>query len=285
MTTSIDQALTRGAARLYAGETPPGSGRLDAALLLCAVLRCTRTHLIAHSEALLDSADDERFSALIERRARGEPVAYLLGQREFWSLPLAVTPATLIPRPDTETLVQAALDWLPDNQTPARLLDLGTGSGAIALALAAERPRAEIVASDRSAEALDVARRNGDSLAPDRVTWLMGDWFAALAATERFAMIVSNPPYVNDDDPHLGRGDVRFEPRTALTAGTDGLDDLRQIVAQSPAYLQRDGALLVEHGADQGDAVARLFDQAGFSRIEGVRDLAGKTRVTRGRLL
>lgn len=287
MTTSIDQALQRGAARLRENqdEAPSDSDTLDAAVLLCAVLGCTRVHLIAHGDAVLDGDASRRFEDLIERRAAGEPVAYLLGQREFWSLALTVTPDTLIPRPDTETLVQAALDWLPEAGPAQRIVDLGTGSGAIALALAVERPRATIVATDRSERSLQVAQRNGAMHAPGRVTWHQGSWFDALPGFERFSMIVSNPPYVNDDDPHLDRGDVRFEPRSALTAGRDGLNDLRVIVAQASKYLDAGGALLVEHGADQGDAVAALFADAGFRQVEGVLDLAGKTRVTRGRWL
>jgi len=218
---------------------------------------------------------------LVAQRRAGEPVAYLVGQRGFWRFDLEVTPDTLIPRADTECLVELALERLPVDR-PLRLLDLGTGTGAIALALAFERPRASVIAVDLSPGAAAVARRNADRLGlAARVEVREGAWFAPVAG-ERFDLIASNPPYIEDDDPHLGEGDLRFEPRGALASGADGLDDLRLIVRDAPAHLRPGGWLLVEHGWRQGAAVRALFDAAGFIDIGTERDLEGRDRVTLG---
>jgi release factor glutamine methyltransferase len=258
------------------------SARLDAELLLAAVLEKPRSYLHAWPERTLTAAQSRQFAAWVARRAAGEPVAHILRTREFWSLELEVTPETLIPRPETELLVELALARIPI-AAAWRIADLGTGSGAIALAIAHERPHCRIDACDISAAALAVAGRNAQRLAPGNVRFHQGAWYAPFAAM-RFDMVVSNPPYIRADDPHLHAGDVRFDPRPALVAGHDGLDDLRDIVAGAPAHLRPGGWLLVEHGYDQGIATAQLFAQAGFIDVRTHADLAGHPRVTEGRL-
>src|SRR5690606_29533287 len=225
--------------------------------------------------------DAARFEALVARRAAGEPVAYLVGTRGFWRLELAVTPDTLVPRPETELLVELALARI-DPRAAARVADLGTGSGAIALAIAGERPRARVVATDASAAALEVARANAAALGLGNVEFRHGDWWAPLAG-ERFALVASNPPYIADGDAHLAQGDLRFEPRAALASGADGLDAIRAIVAGAPAHLRDGGWLLVEHGWEQGAAVRALFEAAGFDEVATERDLEQRDRVTLGR--
>lgn len=256
-----------------------GIGRLDAQALLAQVFGQPRAWLLAHDDASLDADAHARFMALLERRAGGEPLAYLLGEKEFFGLTLAVTADVLVPRPDTETLVEWALELLPLDTAP-RLLDLGTGSGAIALALARQRPAARISAVDASAAALAVARGNGERLGL-AVEWVLGDWFAAFESARRFELIVSNPPYVAEGDAHLVA--LRHEPEQALTAGADGLNAIRRIVAGAPAWLTAGGWLLLEHGFEQGDAVAELLAQAGFRDIGSRHDLGGRTRCTGGR--
>ena len=213
-------------------------------------------------------------------RQQGEPVAYLIGHRGFWNLDLAVGPGVLIPRPETELLVETALEILPESA--ARVLDLGTGSGAIALALAKERPAWEIVATDRSRDALKIARANRDALGLGQVTLLEGNWYEPLAGAAPFDLIVSNPPYVAEGDHHLKIGDLRFEPVQALVSGADGLDDIRRIVGKAGRWLLPDGWLLMEHGHDQSDAVLRLFEQAGMKRRRVISDLAGCRRIVAG---
>jgi release factor glutamine methyltransferase len=254
---------------------------VDAEFLLGHVLGKPRGWLFAHRD---DSASDEvaaAFEALVHRRACGEPVAYLTGQRGFWSFDLTVTPATLIPRPETELLVELALARLPTDR-PLRVADLGTGSGAIALALAHERPRAQVVACDASAQALGVASANARMLRLANVTFREGDWFVPFAG-ERFDLVASNPPYIALDDPHLAEGDLRFEPASALSSGADGLDAIRRIVAAAPAHLQAGGWLLLEHGWEQGAAVRALLRDAGFVEVATERDLEDRDRVTLGR--
>ncbi|MEX0899527.1 MAG: peptide chain release factor N(5)-glutamine methyltransferase, partial [Gammaproteobacteria bacterium] len=239
-----------------------------------------RAWLRAHGDQPLPAAGQAKFDEYLRRRRDGEPIAYLVGEREFWSLTLAVTPAVLIPRPDTEVLVGAALELVAGED--AAVADLGTGSGAIALALATTRPSWRIVATDLDPDALAIARANAAQHAA-RVEFHLGDWCAALSR-ERFDLIVSNPPYVADDDPHLMRGDVRYEPRAALAAGPDGLDCIREITACAPAHLVRGGWLLLEHGYDQADAVSDLLTTAGFGAIKQWKDLGGIDRVTGARL-
>lgn len=257
------------------------SARLDAELLLATVLNKPRSYLHAWPELALTEAQARQFAALVARRATGEPMAHILGNREFWSLQLEITPDTLIPRPETELLVELALARIP-GEAEWRIADLGTGSGAIALAIAHERPRCRIDAGDISAPALTVAGRNAQRLDLRNVRFHRGAWYAPFAGA-LFDMIVSNPPYIRTGDPHLHAGDVRFDPHSALVAGADGLDDLRLIVAGAPEHLRPGGWLLVEHGYDQGMAVAQLFTQAGFVEVCTHPDLAGQPRVTVGR--
>ena len=269
--------LLAAAARVLPGV----EGRHEAELLLLHVLGRERGWLFAHATDLLDPATAEAFAALLQRRIAGEPVAYLLGRRGFWTLDLAVSPATLIPRPETERLVELALERLPEG-VPLRIADLGTGSGAIALALASERPLAQIVATDMSADALAVAAGNARQHGLANVAFRQGSWHAPLAG-ERFDLIASNPPYIASDDPHLAQGDLRFEPATALASGYDGLDDIRLIIAGAPAHLQPGGWLLMEHGWDQGEAIRALLEGAGFVEVETAQDLEQRDRVSLGR--
>lgn len=263
-----------------------GIDRLDAQRLLAHVLSRSRAWVLAHDEALLDAAQREALDQLFARRAAGEPLAYLIGEREFHGLALRVSPDVLIPRPDTETLVDAALDALhgPLAAEPEpRVLDLGTGSGAIALALKAACPRARVHASDASAAALAVARANGERLGLT-VAWQRGDWWQAVDGLLRMHLVVSNPPYVAAGDPHLA--DLAYEPPSALVPqgdGGDGLADLERIVRGAPEHLLPGAWLLLEHGADQAAAVTRSLDRAGFGEVRTHRDLAGRERVTGGR--
>ncbi len=259
------------------------SAALDADCLLCAVLSCTRTYLRTWPEQELTPEQVEQAEQLAVRRAQGEPVAYILGVREFWSLPLQVSPATLIPRPDTEALVEWALTLLSDKGQGQKALDLGTGTGAIALALKSEMPALSMWALEREPAALDLARRNAARLG-FQVNFLASNWFAAL--NERnFQLIVSNPPYIDAADPHLSQGDVRFEPHTALVAEEDGLADIRQIIEQAPDYLAPGGWLLLEHGWQQAEAVRELLLARGFHAVITRQDLGGQERVSGGQWL
>jgi release factor glutamine methyltransferase len=256
------------------------SAALDAELLLAFCLGRERSHLYAWPEREVVAEAERRFRELLSRRAAGEPVAYLIGRREFWSLQLAVDDSTLIPRPDTERLVEVALELLP--AAAAEVLDLGTGTGAIALALAVERPRWSLLGVDVDARAVALAIGNAERLGIDNARFLESDWFSALPAERCYALIVSNPPYIDAEDPHLRSGDVRFEPRRALVAAEHGLAAIAAIAAQAPAYLQRDGRLLFEHGAGQALAVRTLLAQRGFADIVTWRDWGGRERVTGG---
>lgn len=259
---------------------------LDAQVLLAHVVGKGRAWLVAHASDALSREQSDLFSALAARRHAGEPVAYLTGVREFWGLALAVSPAVLIPRPETETLVELALSHVPADRE-LRVLDLGTGSGALALALAHERPRARVLATDTSATALSIARDNARRLAIRNVEFVESNWYAGLPAPSHgatFDLIVSNPPYVAALDPNLAEGDVRFEPQPALTPGRSGLEAIRAIVAGAPDRLVRGGALAIEHGYDQADAVRAAMDAAGFTQLVAVRDLAGMPRAVAGRV-
>ena len=260
-----------------------GLAPLDAQVLLAYVLGRDRGWLHAHAPEALAAADAEAFFRLARRRRDGEPVAYLTGRREFFGLSLAITPSVLVPRPETETLVECALARMAAG-LPLRILDLGTGSGAIALALAHERPQASVLATDRSEAALALACDNVQRLALSNVQCVRADWFDGLPDGGRFDLIASNPPYVALGDPHLAEGDLRFEPPGALAAGADGLDALRTIVAGAPARLAAGGWLVVEHGYEQADAVRRLFEDAGFTAFASQRDLSGIPRVAAGRV-
>jgi release factor glutamine methyltransferase len=230
----------------------------------------------------LDGKQIAHFADLVSRRQSGEPVAYITGRRGFWSFDLRVSPDTLIPRPETELLVEMALEYLPASR-PQMVLDLGTGSGAIALALAKERPLARIIAVDASPAALAVAEANAVEQKLANIHFEHGDWFAGLA-NQRFDVIVSNPPYIEADDAHLVQGDLRFEPRSALAAGDDGLSDIRVIVHGAPGHLNPQGWLMVEHGWRQGAVIRQLFAEAGFVAVETEQDLEQRERVTLGRL-
>lgn len=260
-------------------ESP--TARLDIELLLAAALGKNRSYLHTWPERIVTTEAAATFDDYLQRRRRGEPVAYILGQQGFWKLDLEVAPHTLIPRPETELLVETALQLLP--ATPAKVLDLGTGTGAIALALASERGGWQVTAVDRVAEAVALAERNRERLRLGNVRVLESHWYGALAG-ERFQIIISNPPYIRATDPHLVAGDVRFEPASALVAGTDGLDDLRTIIAQAPAHLEPGGWLLLEHGYDQAAAVRELLAKHDFEQIESREDLGGHERITLGRL-
>lgn len=255
---------------------------VDARWLLAHALGCTRSWLYAHGDSIADALQAGHFQALVARRAAGEPVAYLTGRRGFWSFDLTVTSATLIPRPETELLVELALARLPADRD-LRIADLGTGSGAIGLALARERPRSQVIATDASDDALIVAHGNAAALATNNIEFRHGDWFAPLV-DERFDLIASNPPYIADDDPHLGEGDLRHEPASALASGVDGLDAIRRIVGDAPLHLVAGGWLLLEHGPGQGQAVRALLRDARFIEIATQRDLEHRDRITLGRL-
>ena len=270
------------ASLLRAAELPDSpTARLDAELLLAAALGKSRSYLHTWPEKIVSSESALTFSGYLLRRRAGEPVAYILGQQGFWKLDLEVAPHTLIPRPDTELLVETALDLLP--ASPARVLDLGTGSGAIALALASERPAWHVTAVDRVLEAVALAERNRQRLQLENVHVLTSHWFSALA-DQRFDLIISNPPYIAAGDVHLAQGDVRFEPESALVAGVDGLDDIREIIQAAPQHLNPGGWLMLEHGYDQADAVRQLLSGAGFAQVESRKDLGTHERITQGRL-
>ena len=273
---TIELALQQACSQLPDAAT----ARLEAEMLLSWVLACPRTTLRAWPERTLSAQQHTDFQQSLARRLQGEPMAYILGQREFWDFTLKVSPATLIPRPETEHLVELALQRIPDNAL-WQLADLGTGSGAIALALASERRHCYVTASDASTEALAVAQENASTLALQNIYFMQGSWFAPLRQ-QQFQVIVSNPPYVAQHDPHLQRGDVRFEPVLALSSGHDGLDALRHIIKTSPAHLTPGGWLLLEHGFDQGDAVTHLLRQQGFKSVQGYADYAGHERVSCG---
>ncbi|HEU0233638.1 MAG TPA: peptide chain release factor N(5)-glutamine methyltransferase [Gallionella sp.] len=277
---TIQSLLTRDKTALEAVlGLDSGSARIEVQCLLQAVLQVNRAYLLTHPEQILDTEQQAHYTALFERRLSGEPIAYLLGEREFFGLTFRVTPATLIPRSDTELLVELALQRIPPR---GRVLDLGTGSGAIALSIAHARPEAEVTAVDASPDALEVARENAQRLNIGNVRLLQSDWFAALAG-ERFDLIVSNPPYIADGDAHLAQGDLRFEPRAALASGADGLDDIRRIVADAKKHLDAGGWLLFEHGYDQAGRVRELLGAAGYTEVFSARDLAGIERVSGGR--
>jgi release factor glutamine methyltransferase len=274
----VRDLLNQAAATLACASDAP---RLEAEVLLACTLNRSRCHLHAWPEHTPEADQAHRFRALLARRQRGEPIAYITGHREFWSMDLLVTPATLIPRPETELLVEIALARIPEDRA-ARIADLGTGSGAIALAIARERQRSRVVATDASAPALAIARHNAERLGLDNVEFRQSDWYSELGA-ERFDAILANPPYVAIADPHLECGDLRFEPRVALAAGADGLDAIRAIAAGAIAHLNPGGWLLLEHGFDQGEGVAALLQTQGLVDISQHRDMAYLIRVSGGR--
>lgn len=258
------------------------TAQLDAELLLAFVLDKPRSYLYTWPEKTLTTAQLNSFAALLERRKRGEPVAYLLGRQGFWTLDLAVAAHTLIPRADTELLVETVLQ-LADASAALNILDLGTGSGALALAVASERQCWQVTGVDRIEAAVALAQDNQQQLGLSNVRFLRSDWFSAVAH-QRYDLILSNPPYIAANDPHLQQGDVRFEPLSALVSGADGLDDIRLIIAQAPEYLTANGWLLLEHGFDQAAAVRELLHLSGFTEVSSQRDLGGHERISLGRL-
>ncbi|WP_312739841.1 peptide chain release factor N(5)-glutamine methyltransferase [Cedecea neteri] len=270
--------LRQAVQRLAQSESP----KRDAEILLGFVTGKSRTFILAFGETMLTPGQQAELDGLLARRGRGEPVAHLVGEREFWSLPLRVSPVTLIPRPDTECLVEHALTKLPG--TPCAILDLGTGTGAIALALASERPDCDVTALDVVPEAVALAKMNAENLGITNVRVLQSHWFNALDA-QRFALIVSNPPYIDEADPHLSEGDVRFEPKSALVAENHGLADLETLVNDSRRFLEPGGWLVLEHGWTQGESVQRLLRDAGFTEVATYKDYGDNDRLTSGRYL
>lgn len=271
--TTIKQALEKAALRLK----PHEEARLDAEVLLCHALQASRAFLYAHSEDKLSPALDDAFGALIEARQAGQPIAYLTGVKEFWSLPLSVNPSTLIPRPETELLVETTLQLAPKETID--LLELGTGSGAISIALAHSRPHWRFTATDISDLALQTAQANAKELALTQIEFLNSDWFEDLPL-KHVDMIVSNPPYIEENDPHLNQGDLRFEPQNALASGPDGLNALRSIICGATHFLKPQGFLLLEHGYQQAEAVKTLLEAQQFQKITCHLDLQGHPRVT-----
>lgn len=281
MSATLDITLQQGADALGAGlNIDQRVSRLEAQILLCHAIQQPRAHLAAHDRDPILPEQAAAFDALLQRRLGGEPIAYILGEREFYSLAFRVTPAVLIPRPETELLVELALERLPADSS-VRVLDLGTGSGAVAVTLALHLPRAEVVAVDQSAAALEVARENSQQLGADNLHLIQSNWFSALEQ-EKFDLIVSNPPYIAANDPHLTQGDVRFEPPAALASGEDGLDDIRTIVRGAATHLKPGGWLLFEHGYDQAAACRELLARAGFEQVASAADLASIERVSYG---
>ncbi len=264
-------------------ESVSDSARLDIELLLCHVLQKNRTYLFTWPDKILSPEQAEEFLQFFNRRKTGEPIAHILGQREFWSLPLAVNNSTLIPRPDTELLVELVLELFADDAQQQRsCLDLGTGTGAIVLAVASEKPAWQLVGVDKSADAVALAEKNRSDLQFAHVQIVQSDWFTAIPA-QQFDVIVSNPPYIDPQDPHLEQGDVRFEPRSALIADNKGLADIELIIQQGWDYLREQGWLLLEHGYDQGQVARDLFGARGFVQVETRKDLGGNERVTLGK--
>lgn len=278
---SIRDVLSQDGASLSASlALAANEARFEVQMLLQQTLGVARAYLLAHPEQVLNAAQQAAYDAMLQRRLQGEPIAYILGEREFFGLNLKVTPATLIPRPETELLVELALQRIPARGN-FRVLDLGTGSGAIAISIAKSRPQSEVVAVDASEAALQVARENARRLGVANLSFLQSEWFSALDG-QRYDLIVSNPPYVAADDVHLTQGDVRFEPVSALASGADGLDDIRRIVGQAGDFLEPGGWLLLEHGYDQAAQVRDLLTKNGFLEVFSAKDIAGIDRVSGG---
>lgn len=278
---SVEYTLKQAVQQLQ--ESGSDSPSLDAAVLLCHALDKPRSFLLTWPDKILDAEQLDHFDALLQRRIVGEPVAYITGEREFWSLPLKVSPSTLIPRPDTERLVEVALDKAVDMQ--GDILDLGTGTGAIALALASELPNRQVTGIDLKEEAQQLAQSNATSLNLNNTQFLAGSWFEPLASGTKFALIVSNPPYIEQEDPHLAQGDVRFEPLSALVADEKGLADIRHIATQARVFLEDKGWLMFEHGFEQGEPVRELLQSLGYEQVATYKDYGDNDRVTIGQYL
>lgn len=287
-TLTIKQCLADAQQKLQSpnSESQQDAAKLEAEVLLAFVLEKPRSHLYTWPEQEIHFKHSERYNRLVKRRFSGEPIAYITGEREFWGLRLKVSPDTLIPRPETERLVEIALEYIPP-QSAFRIADLGTGTGAIALALASERPNTLIVATDISDAALSVARRNQAEFGLSNVQFFQGNWFEALNryqdSAKRFDFILSNPPYVAEQDPHLQQGDLRFEPVQALSSGKNGLQDIKTIILEATRFLADGAYLLIEHGYDQADDVIDLFDKSGYSDVKCFRDYGERERATIGR--
>lgn len=276
---SIHDVLSQDGASLESAlHLSRNESRIELQMLMQRALNVSRAYLLAHPEQILEAGQQAAYDAMLRRRLAGEPIAHILGEREFFGLSFKVTPATLIPRPDTELLVELALQRIPP-QGGFRVLDLGTGTGAIAISIAHSRPDAEVVGVDASPAALEVARENARRLGTGNVSFEQSDWFSALGGN-RFDLIVSNPPYIAANDGHLSEGDVRFEPMTALVSGADGLDDIRRIVTDARDRLEPGGWLLLEHGYDQAARVREILLQGDYVRIFSARDLADIERVS-----
>jgi len=276
---TIAAALALGKAHCAQSESPS----LDAQLLLMHVLGCDRTRLMGWPEQVLTPDQDKQYRQLLKQRAAGHPVAHLTGTREFWSLPLEVNASTLIPRPETECLVEATLERacsVLENKPEVEILELGTGTGAISLALASELPDSIILATDKLDEAVALAIRNRDRLGLERIEIIQSDWFKSIPKNRTFNVIVSNPPYIDASDPHLEQGDVRFEPHTALVSGENGLADIGHIICEGVHYLNREGWMLLEHGHLQGEPVRELFRKFGYQHIHTLQDYANLDRIT-----
>ena len=275
----IDAALAWASNELEGGESPS----IDAKVLLSSVLNQSQTYLFTWPDKLISESQLHDYKAMVLRRKKGEPVAYITGSRDFWSLTLATSPHTLIPRPDTEVLIEHVLAWAQVRTAqvaaPLSLCDLGTGTGAIALSLASELPKSDVIGVDFLEEAVVLAKRNAQTNNITNALFIQSDWFSALEG-QVFDAIVSNPPYIELADPHLNEGDVRFEPKSALTSGEDGLDDIKRIVSDAPAYLKKGGLIAFEHGFNQGAVVRALLSSAGFSNPSTYKDYGGNDRVT-----
>jgi len=279
-TSSTYQSLVDdGTQALYETSDTP---RIDSEILIQHVIQQPLSWLIAFGEKNASAEHIKVFYDLVAQRQKGQPIAYLIGERDFWSLTLSVNEHVLIPRPDTETLVEAALDCLTQLSSNLNILDLGTGSGAIALSLAKECSHANVVAVDFSTNALEVARVNGSRNNINNVRFIQSDWFNSLDLDTKFDLIASNPPYIDEQDPHLDQGDLRFEPSSALIAPQNGLADLKNIIKNAPNYLNNNGWLILEHGYNQAEAVELLFKQYGFTSIHLHHDLNGLDRCTKG---
>ena len=256
--------------------------KIDAEFLLLHASKKSMAWLIAHADEIANDQTLKYFYTLLKKRQAGEPIAYLLGERSFWTLSLKVTPNVLIPRPDTEILVEQTLRYIPENSS-WHILDLGTGSGAIALSIAKERPKCTVIATDKNQNALEIAEQNAKLNNINNAQFIKSNWFNALQ-DKQFELIVCNPPYIAENDEHLTRGDVRFEPDSALVSGLDGLDDIRILCKQAPDHLKQNGHLLLEHGYNQHQTVQTLLKENGFNQIETVSDLNQQPRVTSGEL-
>lgn len=274
----IDEALSWAIKQLEGGESPS----VDAKVILANILEKSQAFLFTWPDKTLDALQINQFKDAIARRRQGEPVAYIVGKRDFWTLSLFTSSHTLIPRPDTEVLVEQVLNWANENERKnLAICDLGTGTGAIALALASELPQASVTGVDFQTEAVKLATRNAQANGISNARFLQSDWFHSLK-DHTFDIIVSNPPYIEETSPYLNEGDVRFEPKTALTSGLDGLNDIKHIINAAPQFLNKGALLAFEHGFNQGDAVRNLLLASGFTAVKTVRDYGDNDRVTVG---